>query len=74
MAVTSCSAATTHMKHRRWLLGWAYWRRDDASPGRSRGYAARRRRRKGLVNEVKRFTAGAATAPVTLGHYRWMHA
>ncbi|MGE0461091.1 MAG: asparagine synthase (glutamine-hydrolyzing) [Vicinamibacterales bacterium] len=29
-------------------------------------------RKKGLVNKVKRFTAGAATAPSDLGHYRWM--
>jgi asparagine synthase (glutamine-hydrolysing) len=29
-------------------------------------------KKKGLVNKVKRFTAGAATAPVDLGHYRWM--
>ena len=29
-------------------------------------------KKKGLVNKVKRFTAGAATAPGDLGHYRWM--
>jgi asparagine synthase (glutamine-hydrolysing) len=29
-------------------------------------------KKKGLVNKVKRFTAGAATAPSDLGHYRWM--
>ena len=29
-------------------------------------------RKKGLVNKVKRFSAGAATAPADLGHYRWM--
>ena len=29
-------------------------------------------KKKGLVNKVKRFTAGAATAPPDLGHYRWM--
>jgi asparagine synthase (glutamine-hydrolysing) len=28
--------------------------------------------KKGLVNKVKRFSAGAATAPSDLGHYRWM--
>jgi asparagine synthase (glutamine-hydrolysing) len=29
-------------------------------------------KKKGLVNKVRRFTAGAATAPADLGHYRWM--
>jgi asparagine synthase (glutamine-hydrolysing) len=29
-------------------------------------------KKKGLVNKVKRFTAGAAAAPSDLGHYRWM--
>jgi asparagine synthase (glutamine-hydrolysing) len=29
-------------------------------------------KKKGIVNKVKRFTAGAATAPTDLGHYRWM--
>ena len=29
-------------------------------------------KKKGLVNKVKRFSAGAATAPADLGHYRWM--
>jgi asparagine synthase (glutamine-hydrolysing) len=29
-------------------------------------------KKKGLVNKVKRFTAGAAGAPRDLGHYRWM--
>ncbi len=29
-------------------------------------------KKKGLVNKVKRFTAGAVTAPGDLGHYRWM--
>jgi asparagine synthase (glutamine-hydrolysing) len=29
-------------------------------------------KKKGLVNKVKRFTAGATTAPSDLGHYRWM--
>ena len=29
-------------------------------------------KKKGLVNKVKRFTAGAASAPGDLGHYRWM--
>jgi asparagine synthase (glutamine-hydrolysing) len=29
-------------------------------------------KKKGLVNKVKRFTAGAASAPSELGHYRWM--
>ncbi len=29
-------------------------------------------KKKGLVNKVKRFTAGATTAPPDLGHYRWM--
>jgi asparagine synthase (glutamine-hydrolysing) len=29
-------------------------------------------KKKGLVNKVKRFTSGAATAPSDLGHYRWM--
>ena len=29
-------------------------------------------KKKGFVNKVKRFTAGAATAPSDLGHYRWM--
>lgn len=29
-------------------------------------------KKKGLVNKVKRFSAGAATAPSDLGHYRWM--
>ena len=29
-------------------------------------------KKKGLVNKVKRFSAGAATAPPDLGHYRWM--
>jgi asparagine synthase (glutamine-hydrolysing) len=29
-------------------------------------------KKKGLVNRVKRFSAGAATAPSDLGHYRWM--
>ncbi len=29
-------------------------------------------KKKGLVNKVKRFTAGATTAPTDLGHYRWM--
>jgi asparagine synthase (glutamine-hydrolysing) len=29
-------------------------------------------KKKGLVNKVKRFTAGAAGAPHDLGHYRWM--
>jgi asparagine synthase (glutamine-hydrolysing) len=29
-------------------------------------------KKKGLVNKVKRFAAGAATAPSDLGHYRWM--
>lgn len=28
--------------------------------------------KKGLVNKVKRFSAGATTAPSDLGHYRWM--
>jgi asparagine synthase (glutamine-hydrolysing) len=28
--------------------------------------------KKGLVNKVKRFSAGATTAPADLGHYRWM--
>jgi asparagine synthase (glutamine-hydrolysing) len=29
-------------------------------------------KKKGLVNKMKRFSAGAATAPADLGHYRWM--
>jgi asparagine synthase (glutamine-hydrolysing) len=29
-------------------------------------------KKKGLVNKLKRFSAGAATAPADLGHYRWM--
>jgi len=29
-------------------------------------------KKKGLVNKVKRFSAGAADAPPDLGHYRWM--
>ena len=29
-------------------------------------------KKKGLVNKVKRFCAGATTAPADLGHYRWM--
>ena len=29
-------------------------------------------KKKGLVNKVKRFAAGAAGAPRDLGHYRWM--
>ncbi len=29
-------------------------------------------KKKGLVNKVKRFSAGAAMAPTDLGHYRWM--
>jgi len=29
-------------------------------------------KKKGLVNKVKRFTAGAAGSPSDLGHYRWM--
>jgi asparagine synthase (glutamine-hydrolysing) len=29
-------------------------------------------KKKGLVNKVKRFSAGAAGAPADLGHYRWM--
>ena len=29
-------------------------------------------KKKGLVNKVKRFSAGAAGAPHDLGHYRWM--
>jgi asparagine synthase (glutamine-hydrolysing) len=29
-------------------------------------------KKKGLVNKVRRFTAGAAGAPGDLGHYRWM--
>lgn len=29
-------------------------------------------KKKGLVNKVKRFSAGAAAAPADLGHYRWM--
>lgn len=29
-------------------------------------------KKKGLVNKLKRFTAGASSAPVELGHYRWM--
>jgi asparagine synthase (glutamine-hydrolysing) len=29
-------------------------------------------KKKGLVNKVKRFSTGAATAPADLGHYRWM--
>lgn len=29
-------------------------------------------KKKGLVNKVKRFSAGASTAPSDLGHYRWM--
>jgi asparagine synthase (glutamine-hydrolysing) len=29
-------------------------------------------KKKGLVNKVKRFSEGAATAPSDLGHYRWM--
>jgi asparagine synthase (glutamine-hydrolysing) len=29
-------------------------------------------KKKGLVNKVKRFSAGAASAPADLGHYRWM--
>ena len=29
-------------------------------------------KKKGLVNKVKRFSAGATTAPADLGHYRWM--
>src|SRR5262245_11790396 len=29
-------------------------------------------KKKGLVNKVKRFSAGATTAPSDLGHYRWM--
>ncbi|MEY4092886.1 MAG: Asparagine synthetase 1 [Acidobacteriota bacterium] len=29
-------------------------------------------KKKGLINKVKRFSAGAATAPADLGHYRWM--
>jgi asparagine synthase (glutamine-hydrolysing) len=29
-------------------------------------------KKKGLVNKVKRFSEGAATAPADLGHYRWM--
>lgn len=30
------------------------------------------RRKKGLLNKYKRFTAGLAAAPADLGHYRWM--
>ncbi len=29
-------------------------------------------KKKGLVNKIKRFTAGATMAPADLGHYRWM--
>ncbi|MCC7240651.1 MAG: asparagine synthase (glutamine-hydrolyzing) [Acidobacteria bacterium] len=29
-------------------------------------------KKKGLVNKIKRFTSGAASAPSDLGHYRWM--
>ena len=29
-------------------------------------------KKKGLVNKVKRFSAGATAAPPDLGHYRWM--
>jgi asparagine synthase (glutamine-hydrolysing) len=29
-------------------------------------------KKKGLVNKVRRFSAGVATAPADLGHYRWM--
>ena len=29
-------------------------------------------KKKGLVNKVKRFSAGATSAPTDLGHYRWM--
>jgi asparagine synthase (glutamine-hydrolysing) len=29
-------------------------------------------KKKGLVNKLKRFTAGAGVAPPDLGHYRWM--
>ena len=29
-------------------------------------------KKKGLVNKVKRFSAGATTAPSDIGHYRWM--
>ena len=29
-------------------------------------------KKKGLVNKMKRFSAGAVTAPADLGHYRWM--
>ena len=29
-------------------------------------------KKKGLVNKVKRFSAGASTAPSDIGHYRWM--
>ena len=29
-------------------------------------------KKKGLVNKVKRFSAGAAASPADLGHYRWM--
>ena len=31
-----------------------------------------RERKKGLVNKLKRFTAGIAEAPADIGHYRWM--
>ena len=29
-------------------------------------------KKKGFVNQVKRFSAGATSAPADLGHYRWM--
>ncbi len=29
-------------------------------------------KKKGLINKVKRFSAGATAAPADLGHYRWM--
>ncbi len=31
-----------------------------------------REQKKGLVNKLKRFTAGVAEAPADIGHYRWM--
>ena len=45
---------------------------DPRDRRRSRRPCRRRNKKKGLVNKVKRFSAGAATAPADLGHYRWM--
>ena len=64
MAATSCSAATTPTRRRRWRRGFALdGRRAAAGAGRrSRAALPPTEKKKGLVNKVKRFTAGAATS------------